>query len=65
MILRKALDIRKSIDDYRQELHELTKKKGHTDPDVIQIRQQLEEKILMLKKIIYEIRSLSMGIFPC
>ena len=39
MILKKALDLSKSIDDYRLDMYELAKNKGLSDPDVITIRQ--------------------------
>ncbi|GAA3315201.1 hypothetical protein GCM10020331_009640 [Ectobacillus funiculus] len=35
MILRSALDLSKSIDDYRLDMYELAKNKGLSDPDVI------------------------------
>lgn len=58
MILKNTLDLSKSIDAYRKDMYELAKNKGISDPDVIKISHQLEEKITMLQKIISEISSL-------
>ena len=57
MILRKALDLSKSIDNHRLDLYELVKKKGFSNPDVIKMSQQLDKKIVMLQRIVYAISS--------
>ena len=51
MILRNVLALRESINEYRQSMHEVAKKKGISDPSVIQISKQLDGKIIMLQKI--------------
>jgi hypothetical protein len=61
MILKSALDLSKSINEYRQDMYELAKNKGISDPGFIQISQRLDEKIIMLQKIIFDIRSLPKG----
>lgn len=55
MVLKNALDLSKSIDDYRKDMYELAKNKGISDPDVIKISHQLDEKITMLQKIILKL----------
>ena len=57
MILKDALDLSKSIDDYRSDMSKLAKEKGLSDPDVIKISDQLDRKIIMLQKIINTIHS--------
>ena len=57
MILKDALDLSKSIGDYRLDMYELAKKKGLSDPDVIKISDQLDRKIIMLQKMIYTTHS--------
>ncbi|WP_342048367.1 Spo0E family sporulation regulatory protein-aspartic acid phosphatase [Bacillus sp. OTU530] len=59
MILRNVLALRESIDKYRQSMDEVAEKKGISDPHVVQIRNQLDRKIIMLQKIMYDIQSLS------
>ncbi|MGM0875232.1 MAG: aspartyl-phosphate phosphatase Spo0E family protein [Bacillota bacterium] len=59
MILKNVLELSKSINDFRQDMYELIRSKGVSDPDVIKISKQLDRKIFMLQKIIGEIRSLS------
>ena len=59
MILRKVLDLRKNIGEYRQELVKLAGKKDLTDPQVIKISQQLDGEIVMWQKIIQEIHPLT------
>lgn len=55
MILKKALDLTKSIEDYRLDMDELAKKKGLSNPDVITISQKLDKKVLAVQKILYTI----------
>ena len=57
MILREALDLSKSIVNYRLDMYELAKDKGSSDPDVIKVRQQLDSKIATIQKILDKIRS--------
>lgn len=57
MILRKALNLSKSIANYRMDMYELTKYKSFSDPDVIKISQQLEIKIQNIKNMSRDIRS--------
>ncbi|MFB9759099.1 Spo0E family sporulation regulatory protein-aspartic acid phosphatase [Ectobacillus funiculus] len=57
MILRSALDLSKSIDDYRLDMYELAKNKGLSDPDVIKISYQLDRKIILLQKMLDASRS--------
>ncbi|MFB9761287.1 aspartyl-phosphate phosphatase Spo0E family protein [Ectobacillus funiculus] len=57
MILKKALDLSKSIDNHRLDLYELVKKKGFSNPDVIKMSQQLDKKIVMLQRIVHAISS--------
>jgi hypothetical protein len=58
MILREALDLSKSIANYRLEMYELAKDKGPSDPDVIKISHQLNLEIANIQKVLYKIRSL-------
>ncbi|MFB9760812.1 aspartyl-phosphate phosphatase Spo0E family protein [Ectobacillus funiculus] len=55
MILKKALELTKSIEDYRLDMDELAKKKGFSNPDVITISQKLDQKMLAVQKILYTI----------
>lgn len=55
MILKKALELTKSIEDYRLDMDELAKKKGFSNPDVITISQKLDKKVLAVQKILYTI----------
>ncbi|MCU7746782.1 aspartyl-phosphate phosphatase Spo0E family protein [Priestia megaterium] len=57
MILREALNLSKSIANYRMDMYKLTKEKSFSDPDVIKISQQLEFKIQNIKNISKDIRS--------
>ncbi len=57
MILRSALDLSKSIDDYRLDMYELAKNKGLSDPDIIKISHQLDRKIILLQKMLDASRS--------
>ncbi|MBD1381711.1 aspartyl-phosphate phosphatase Spo0E family protein [Metabacillus arenae] len=52
MILEDVIALKKCIDEYRQSMYQLAKKKGISDPNVIQISQQLDRKIIVLQKII-------------
>ncbi|MED1466791.1 aspartyl-phosphate phosphatase Spo0E family protein [Bacillus salipaludis] len=63
MILKNALDLSKSINKYRQDMYELAKNKGISDPGVIQISQRLDEKIIMIQKMISDFRSVQRNIF--
>jgi hypothetical protein len=51
MILRNALNLTKSIKKSRQDMDQLVKMKGISHPEVIKFGQQLEKKIILLKKI--------------
>ncbi|HWO98724.1 MAG TPA: aspartyl-phosphate phosphatase Spo0E family protein [Bacillus sp. (in: firmicutes)] len=53
MVLGTVSALRETIDEYRQIMYELAKKKGISDPHVIKISQQLDGKIIMLQKIMY------------
>ncbi|MFP3886106.1 aspartyl-phosphate phosphatase Spo0E family protein [Priestia filamentosa] len=57
MILREALDLSKSIANYRLDMYELARNKSFSDPDVIKVSQQLDSKILAIQKSIHELRS--------
>ncbi|MBT2667270.1 aspartyl-phosphate phosphatase Spo0E family protein [Bacillus sp. ISL-4] len=59
MILRNVLALRESIEEYRQNMSELAKKKGISDPNVIKISQQLDGKITILQKIVNDTQTLS------
>jgi len=65
MVLKNVLDLLKSIDESRQGIYELTKNRDLTDPEVVCMSQQLDRKIIMLQKIIYELRSLKIGTTTC
>lgn len=58
MILREALDLSKSIADYRVDMYELAKDKGFSDPDVIKISQQLDYEIQNIRSLMRKVRSL-------
>jgi cupin superfamily acireductone dioxygenase involved in methionine salvage len=55
MILKKALELTKSIEDYRLDMDELAKKKGFSNPDEITISQKLDQNMLAVQKILYTI----------
>ncbi|WP_121610682.1 Spo0E family sporulation regulatory protein-aspartic acid phosphatase [Mesobacillus foraminis] len=63
MILKEALDLSKSIANYRLHLYELGKIKGSSDPDVIKMRQQLDSKIITIEKVIGKVHSSQPGAF--
>lgn len=52
MILKVALEVTKSINAIRQDLRELIKNKGLSDPEVIRMNQQLDREIITLKKLV-------------
>jgi hypothetical protein len=54
VILKNTLDLIESINKHRQDMYQLAKNKGLSDPDVIKYSQQLDEKIMMLQKNIYK-----------
>ncbi|USY54945.1 aspartyl-phosphate phosphatase Spo0E family protein [Bacillus sp. 1780r2a1] len=55
MIIKRALDLMESIDECRQNMYELAKKRDLSDPEMIDISQQLDIKIAIFQNIIYEI----------
>jgi hypothetical protein len=57
MILREALDLSKSITNYRLDMYELAKSRCLSDPDVMKISQKLDSKILIAQKLLYTMRS--------
>lgn len=57
MILKKALDLKKSIGDYRRDINKLVINKDNSHPDFLKISNQLNEELIVLQKMIYEIRS--------
>jgi hypothetical protein len=61
MVLKNVLDLIESIDECRRDMYELTKNRALSDPEVVNISQQLDGKITKLQKIIYELRSLPIG----
>jgi DNA-binding Lrp family transcriptional regulator len=60
MILKKALELRRSIDRYRRNMNELATNKGISHPEVIRMSQKLDEEIIILQKILYK-KELSQG----
>jgi predicted glycosyltransferase involved in capsule biosynthesis len=58
MILKSTLEIRNSIEQDRQKMYKLAKNLGISDPNVCQISQQLDKKILKMQQLIKLIRSL-------
>jgi len=56
MFLKKAMDLSKSIDDYRHNMNELIKNKGNFHPEVLKVSHQLDEEIIVLREVIDEIR---------
>jgi 5,10-methylenetetrahydrofolate reductase len=50
MILKNAMDLTNSIKKYRQDMDQLVKMKGISHPDVKKFGQQLEKRIMLLKK---------------
>jgi hypothetical protein len=54
MILKKALELRRSIERYRRNMNELATNKGISNPDVIRMSQNLDEEIIILQKILYK-----------
>ncbi|MDR4946025.1 hypothetical protein [Neobacillus cucumis] len=61
MILKNALELSKRINSYRQGLDELKRTKGPSDPGVIKLSQQIDRDMVMLQKIMHELRSLQQG----
>ena len=59
MVLGTVSGLRETINEYRQSIYELTKKKGISDPHVIRISQRLDGKIIMLQKNMYHPQPLS------
>ena len=57
MILRSALELSKGIENDRLDMYELIKNKGLSNPDVINISQQLDKKITLLQEMMLAIRS--------
>ncbi|KAB2495578.1 aspartyl-phosphate phosphatase Spo0E family protein [Priestia endophytica] len=53
MLFRELLTLRKSINDYRQNMYEITEKKGFSDPEVVKVSQLLDEKIAMLMRLTF------------
>ncbi|WMX58611.1 aspartyl-phosphate phosphatase Spo0E family protein [Peribacillus sp. R9-11] len=47
----RVLALRKSIDEYRQDMFDLAVKKGLTSPEVIKISQKLDSEILLWQKL--------------
>ncbi|WP_078410534.1 aspartyl-phosphate phosphatase Spo0E family protein [Priestia abyssalis] len=66
MILGIVSALRETIDEYRQSMYELAKKKGISDPHVIKISQKLDRKIIMLQKIMYHLQpsSTAKSLYP-
>jgi hypothetical protein len=61
VFLRNVLDLVESIDECRRDMYELAENRAFSDPEVVNISQQLDGKITMLQKIIHELRSLPTG----
>lgn len=59
MLLKYALDLSRSIEEYRRDMYDLARSKGIYDPGVIRISQELDGKIIELQRILSEIYSLS------
>lgn len=52
MVLRNILALKKSIEEYRGRMYKLVRERGTSDPEVVKISKQLDEKITMLQKAI-------------
>lgn len=57
VILKRALDLRRSIDEYRRNINDLATNKGISNPEVIRLNQELVKKIIILQKMLVEIHS--------
>lgn len=57
VILKRALDLRRSIDEYRRNINDLATNKGIPNPEVIRLNQELDKKIIILQKMLVEIHS--------
>ncbi|WP_255822063.1 Spo0E family sporulation regulatory protein-aspartic acid phosphatase [Domibacillus sp. PGB-M46] len=57
MLLKSALDLRKSIEEDRYDMYKLAKNTDFSDPGILKISQQLDKKIILMQKLISEIRS--------
>jgi hypothetical protein len=55
MFLKKAIELRKDIDVHRKIMCDIAMTKGINHPDVIKVSQLLDEKIILLQKMIYQI----------
>ncbi|WP_342046266.1 aspartyl-phosphate phosphatase Spo0E family protein [Bacillus sp. OTU530] len=57
MILRNALELSKGIENDRLDMYELAKNKGFSNPEVLNMSQQLDKKITLLQEMMLAIRS--------
>lgn len=57
MIFMNVIELSKSINHDRKEMYKLAEKGDLLNPAVIQISQNLDEKIVTLQKILYKIHS--------
>lgn len=57
VILKRVLDLRRSIDEYWRNINDLATNKGISNPEVIRLNQELDKKIIILQKMLVEIHS--------
>ncbi|MEW9673784.1 Spo0E family sporulation regulatory protein-aspartic acid phosphatase [Ammoniphilus sp. 3BR4] len=57
--MKNSFDLRKSIDECRRDMYDLERDKGINHPEVIKISQRLDEKILLIQKMMLERKPLS------
>lgn len=55
--MKNALELKRSIDEYRQIMNDLAMRKGINDLEVLKISQELDQKIVMFQKTLTEILS--------
>lgn len=56
MIFKNILDLRKKINELRKNLYELERNKRISHLEVLEVKRNLEREIVMLQKIMNEIR---------
>lgn len=55
MLLKNALDLKRSIDENRRNMYELASNNGISDPEVVKVSQELDGKIIILQNLLSQI----------
>lgn len=56
MLLKSALNLSKSIEEDRYDMYKLAENTNFSNLVILKISQQLDKKIILMQKLIYEIR---------